>query len=201
VPLRRILLRTVLEPARTRLQARPVYQAIFGDAWDQLDERVQALFAWPGDARGCFVVRRDGGMAAGFLGRALGLPAVGTDVAVHVTVEAGDGCERWRRELGGTTLVTVQRALGRGLLAERFGVVELVLRVDVVGGGVRFRQVGAKLVTRTLRVRLPRLVAPRIDGEVSLSPETMRPHVEVSLRAPIAGLVLGYAGTVDAGPA
>src|SRR5580765_2882827 len=93
--------------------------------------------------RGLFRVRRGRTLPARMLARLLGLPAEGRSIPVRLHVQvAGEG-ERWERTFGSRVLATAQYPGPAGLLAERFGAVELRFRLEARRGVLAYRSTGA----------------------------------------------------------
>ena len=188
----------MLDPLGT-VEARPVYRVVLGAACAGLDARLRRFFSPAGTRTGRFAVRRGRRPLARWLGRRLGLPAPGSGVPVRLVIDPCPEGERWRREFAGVDLVTEQRAVGEGMLAEQFGPLEFHFRVEGEPGGVRHRQVGVTLVLGMLRLPLPGWIAPRVEGRMYVVAGDARPRVVVSLTVPLAGFLLAYAGAIESG--
>jgi hypothetical protein len=100
--------------------------------------------------------------------------------------------ETWNRRFGNDELVTRQWE-ERGLLAERFGSIELLFRLVVSEGRLLFHQVGARMRVGRARIRLPRWCAPRVSACVW---EDGRMRVSVEVHGPAVGLLCHYEGTL-----
>jgi hypothetical protein len=172
-----------------------LYARILGPAWRELDARLRGFLESRG-ASGAFLVRRGTGLISRTIGWTLRLPRAGADIPIRLIVEkSGDG-ETWRREIGAATFVTDQFAIGEGLLAERFGLLEFRLRVEADVTTVRFRQLGAALVLGALRLPLPRYLSPCVEALMHVEANEPSPRVSVVLIAPLAGLLLAYQGPI-----
>jgi hypothetical protein len=148
-------------------------------------------------AAGTFAVRRGASLAARLLARVLGLPEAGEAVPLLLSVEPrADGGERWRRSFAGKDFVTEQREHAGPLMAERTGPFELLYRLDAEGGALVYRQEGAALRAGRLRVRLPRLLAPRVEARERAAREGGGVLVSVCVTAPLIGLLVEYEGRV-----
>jgi hypothetical protein len=80
-------------------------------------------------------------------------------------------------------------------MAERTGPFELLFRLSVRGGALAYEQEGAFLRVSSLRVRLPRLLAPRVEAWERADEGGVR--VSVCVTAPLAGLLIRYEGLVE----
>jgi hypothetical protein len=174
-----------------------LYERLVGEGWGALDEPVRR-FHLRARGAGTFVVRRGEGRVARAAARLLGLPEGGEAVPVRLSVEPHAGGERWRRNFAGREFVTEQGERAAGLMAERAGPFELLFRLNVEGGALAYRQEGAALRVGGLRVRLPRLLAPRVEAwERADAGGGVR--VTVCVTAPLAGPVIRYEGLLRTG--
>jgi hypothetical protein len=174
-----------------------LYARLVGDGWGGLDEPVRRLHLRARGA-GVFAVRRGEGRFARLVARLMGLPQSGESVPLLLSVEPHGGGECWRRNFAGREFVTEQSGQsGRAgpLLAERAGPFELLFRLRVEGGALVYRPEGAALRVSGLRVRLPRLLAPRVEAR-ERADEGGGVRVEVCVTAPLAGLLIRYEGLV-----
>jgi hypothetical protein len=124
----------------------------------------------------------------------MSLPPDDAAARMRLSVEPHEGGERWRRDFGGGEFVTEQGVNSAGLLAERAGPFELLFRLRAEGGALLYRQEGAALGVRNLRVKLPRLLAPRVEARERAEEEGVR--VSVCVTAPLVGLLIRYEGLV-----
>lgn len=178
-----------------------LYERIAGEGWGRVDERVRRLHArGPASgarARGVFAVRRGRGLVARALALLLGLPAGGEAVPLRLSIEPAGGGELWRRAFAGREFVTVQRERAGALLAERAGPFELLFRLEADGGALVYTQEGSALCAGGVRLRLPRLLAPRVEArERAGDGGGAGVLVTVRVTAPLAGLVIEYEGHV-----
>lgn len=169
-----------------------LYERLVGKDWGRLDERVRRLHL-RARGEGTFAVRRGEGRVASVVARLLGLPKGGESVPLLLSVEPSGGGERWRRNFAGREFVTVQGEHG-GLMAERTGPFEILFRLTAEGGALAYDSEGAFLRVKGLRVRLPRLLAPRVEARERAAAG----GVEVSVRvtSPLTGPLISYEGTV-----
>lgn len=171
-----------------------LYERLVGEGWGSLDEPVRRLHLCA-RAEGAFAVRRGGGRVASVVARLLGLPRGGEAVPLLLSVEPHGGGERWRRNFAGREFVTEQGEHAGRLMSERAGPFELLFRLDVEGGALAYVQEAAFLRVRSLRVRLPRLLAPRVEAwERADVGGGVR--VSVCVTAPLFGPLISYEGLV-----
>ena len=176
------------EAARARL-----YERLVGEGWESLDEPVRRFHLGARGA-GLFAVRRGRGRFARVVARLLGLPEGGEAVPLLLSVEPHGGGERWRRNFAGREFVTEQGEHAGALMAERTGPFELLFRLSAEGGALAYRQENAFLRVRELRVRLPRLLAPRVEAWERADAGGVR--VSVCVTAPLTGPLVSYEGLV-----
>lgn len=180
-----------------------LYPGLLGAAWTGLDERVRRMHAL-GRAQGAgvFRIRRGHDVLARVVASLLRFPRAGEAVPTRLVVRSvpyrGASCEIWQRSFGEQKLVSRQYAGRDGLLAERFGCLELRLRLEAARGALRFLPAGSALAFGGLRIRLPGRMSPRVEGRVSAAPGAGdRLEVSVTVAAPLAGLLLAYEGYLD----
>jgi hypothetical protein len=128
------------------------------------------------------------------IARLAGFPKSSPGVAIELTVaECGKG-RTWRRQMGATTLITVQTER-RGLLAERYGLIETCFDLAQEANMLVYRQVAAAIVLGPIRIPLPRWLAPRVAARTQAVGDSV--HFRVEVAAPVAGTVLIYEGSVQ----
>lgn len=171
-----------------------LYERLVGTSWGELDEPVRRLHL-RARGEGAFAVRRGRGRFARVVARLLGLPRSGEAVPLKLSVEPHAGGERWRRAFNGKEFVTEQDEHPAGLMAERTGPFELLFRLKSEGGALAYRQEGAFLRVRSLRLRLPRPLAPRVEAWERAG-EGGGVLVSVCVTAPFTGLLIHYEGLV-----
>src|SRR5262245_32929524 len=133
-----------------------LYQKLLDASWPDLDVVLRRLHNSGETVRavGVFRVSRGNNRLARTLARLARLPAAGEAVYVRLQVTAQEECDEWRRTFAGRPLVSIQSARGPGLLVERLGIVEMLLRLKVVGGALSYQTVSAALRIGFLRVQL-----------------------------------------------
>jgi hypothetical protein len=124
-----------------------------------------------------------------------GLPPASDASSLELTITPGPGSERWARQFGSATLLTVQSERV-GLLAERARALEFLFRLEEDNGKLRFNQRGVSLQWARLRIPLPKWLSPRVEAVESAS-GTNRTHISVVVSAPFLGLLVAYDGHVD----
>ena len=146
---------------------------------------------------GSFDVRHGTNAAARLLARLLRLPAAGVGVPVRLVVTETREGECWHRTFAGRDFITDQRRMADGLMAERAGAFEMLFRLDERGGVLLYRQVGFAFRLGPLRVRLPRLLSPRVVARERTSADGSRVGVRVRVIAPLVGLLIAYGGCIE----
>lgn len=180
--------------AQTKVGVRArLYERLVGDGWNGLDEPVRR-FHLCARGNGLFAVRRGRGRVARVIARLMGLPEVGEEVPLRLSVEPHKDGERWRRNFAGKEFVTEQSEHAGPLLIERAGLFELLFRLHVEGGALAYRGEGAALRAGSLRLPLPRLLAPRVEAWERADEGGVR--VSVCVTAPLVGLLIRYEGLV-----
>jgi hypothetical protein len=92
-------------------------------------------------------------------------------------------------------VTTEQRELTPNAIAERFGCLEFHFRLETEDGATRYRQIGAWLRIGPIRVLLPWMLAPHVDGlERQIGRDAFNVHVRVTW--PLSGPILEYDGDV-----
>ena len=130
------------------------------------------------------------------LGRLMRLPppAAGLPARLCIVRRCGGaaGREEWIRTFGDVRLATrLARAGDRA--AERFGPVELRMRLRATPSEVWFIPDGAAVILGRLTFRLPGLVAPQARAH-AWSGGGRSFDVEVSVRVPLLGVLMSYRG-------
>src|SRR5262249_4658793 len=131
-----------------------------------------------------------------FLARLLRLPLPAEAVGTRLRVSPSRDAERWFRAFGGRRLVTMQRER-RGLLAERFGVLEFLYRLQVVEQGLEYDQKVVALALGPFLLRLPFWLSPRVVARESPGKGPHHTQVDVRVTHPLLGLLLAYKGQLE----
>jgi len=179
----------------------PIFRQILGPAFDQLPEPVQALHGsvaerrWQGQAS----VRRGGNPLARLVAAIMGFPPASASVPVTVAFgpdPAGHG-EIWTRDFDGRVFRSCQaagRGKDQGMLVESFGGAAFTLALEI-------RQDRMYLIPRRwtlFGLPMPGFLLPRGDSFETAADKRFCFHVEI--RAPIAGLIVGYQGWLEPEP-
>jgi hypothetical protein len=172
---------------------RPLYPRLLGDAARNLPPIVAGLHEVTNTvtAHGTGTVRHGDSRLARFVAWLLGFPAAGADRPLRVTIERDGDEEILSRHYPDSTLRTRQAAAGApgsGLLAERFGLLDLRLLLHADGEGITFDLLDA----RWLGLRLPGAVRPRLQARESVAGGAYHFHVAIAL--PLIGRLIEYHG-------
>jgi hypothetical protein len=179
------------------VNASDLYPSLLGPAWMTLDAAIRQAHVVDSAATGRFVIRYGTGVGARLLRRALRLPPEGEAHATRLAITRDGRRERWARTIGRRSLVTLQRGLPDGRLAERIGIAELRFRLDVADGRLRYSPAGVAVPLGRWAIPLPRSLAPRV--EACEEPADGRgAHVRVRISLPLIGFFMSYEGTVVA---
>jgi len=125
------------------------------------------------------------------------LPAAGEAVDVRLQVTAQEDGEEWRRTFAGRPLVSLQSARGAELLVERLGIMEMMMRLEIVGGALSYQTVNAALRLGFLRVPLPNRLSPHVTAWEKSVGDTNQIHVSVDVTLPLLGRLIAYDGVLS----
>ena len=176
-----------------------LYARLLGPAWLDLHPAIRSLHLTAGAATGRFEVLHGRGVAARLARWVLRLPSSATALGVRLTIDRDADSERWTRAFGRRLLVTTQRGLPDGSLAERFGALEFRFRLWVVGDSLTYMQAGAAVALGRLRVPLPRWMSPGVAAREACV-DGRGPHVQVRISMPLIGLMTSYEGCIQREP-
>jgi Domain of unknown function (DUF4166) len=141
---------------------------------------------------GTFAVRWGQRSLARILARLLRLPREGPAVPVRVEIERMGDREVWRRWFADRPYVTRQSRRGP-IRIERIGALEIHYRLRSTRHEVRYVQERACVRMGRLAVPLLPHLSPMVTAWAA-GPEGDRFFVAVSVRAPLVGPLLSYAG-------
>jgi hypothetical protein len=164
-----------------------LYEQLLGPSFWSLPNALVEFHRRGGRAAGTLRVDRGSNPVARFLATRLGLPRAGDRVPVGLQVTPLAGGEHWVRRFDGVRFETRQRARN-GLLEERVGWWRLIFRVTASPSGLRFQQVGM----RVLDLPMPMVLAPRTTA--AATPWEDGWWINVRLEAPLVGLICSYEG-------
>lgn len=170
-----------------------LYPTLLGPSWSSLALPVQRLHEGAPLARGVFAVRRGASLAARLLAALLRMPTAAPATPIDLRVERRGPVERWHRRFGGLGLLTTQWADG-AFLVEGMGLVQCWFRLRADAGALVFEQVRATLGWGRFTLRLPRALAPLVEGRAE--PVGSRVRVDVRIHVPLLGLLVAYEGEV-----
>ena len=91
---------------------------------------------------------------------------------------------------------TVMKGQSVAEVAERLGIIECFLGLEVTGGGLSYLQTRAALVVGPWRPPLPSWLSPRVEATETPVAEGDLVHVEVQLSLPPLGVLMSYIGDV-----
>ncbi len=189
--------------ARQAVRGSPLYPRLLGDSWAGLPAAVRRCHlrdtTTPVRGSGTFQIRHGNALLAGFVVRALRMPPAAKAVPAQLLITPDKGGERWLRTFGNCRLLTTQCAHRNGLLAERTGMIEFRFRLEVVAGGLRYRQTGAALRLGRWAVALLPWMSPQVEAQEKADdkdPNQTQVHVRVTL--PLIGLLFSYEGRIRA---
>jgi len=182
---------------QTDAERRPaLYPRLLGPAWLDLHPAIRWLHLTDGVATGRFEFHRGRGVAARLACWVLRLPSSETVLAARLTIARDAESERWARTFNRRVLVTIQRGLPDGTLAERFGALEFRFHLRVSEGALTYVQAGAGVMVGRLRIPLPRWISPRVEAREACG-DGRGAYVRVGISAPGFGLVMSYEGSVQ----
>jgi Domain of unknown function (DUF4166) len=175
-----------------------LYRRIIGSAWSNLAEPVQRFHLIDGEVcfHGNFSVGHGTNFLARLLVRLLQMPDAGQNLNTCLVVTALADGERWRRTFGESDFVTEQHECD-GNLHEYLGMMEFCFHLDVFRGVLIYQHSKTALRFGSLRVPLPRLLAPRIVASEWAPANESRVHGSVRVTAPIIGLLITYKGYLE----
>jgi hypothetical protein len=129
------------------------------------------------------------------------LPPAGEAVDLQLLVtpiepeQGGNICsETWQRNFAGHVLVSTQHHGGPGRLLERMGIVEHSFGLTVVDGGLEYKSQRVAVRLLSLRIPLPRWLAPRVTAREKPGAREDEIEVSVEVRLPWLGLLIAYGG-------
>jgi hypothetical protein len=171
-----------------------LYPGLLCPEWTPLAEPIQRAHCngTPVRAHGTFSIRHGPGRLARIVAIVLRLPDEANAVSTELTIIPEDDGERWERSFKGRRLTTRQYATRDGLLAERFGLLELRFALEVDDGALVYLQGRASIRLGPVRLNLPRWLAPRVSGREEAAGQQSRVQIEVDL--PFAGRLILYEG-------
>ena len=175
-----------------------LYPRLLGPAWFDLDPVIRRMHLPGRVVISAFEIRAADGLIARAVRSALRLPARADARDTRLVITRDARTERWARTFGRRSLVTIQRELADGSLAETIGPLELRFRLHVAGGALCYIQAGAALTVGRWRLPLPRWLAPRVEAREEREDGGDRARVHVRISAPAIGFLMSYEGWLHA---
>jgi hypothetical protein len=175
-----------------------LFQRALGPGWDGLPDVVKRGHELERElhGEGEFDITAGDSWLMRIAARLMGMPRAGRAVRTRLDV-VRDGEELvWRRDFGGSHFDSRMYAIDGGRIAECRGLVELCLRVTAEDGGIVYRSEAVRLRLGGLRISLPSVFAPRIDGRVWADGDAMRTRIQI---ASWAGTIVTYEGPLRFG--
>ena len=173
---------------------RTLYQSLLGPRFGELPEKIQAMHIGASHAEGRADIVRGESILAQLICRVAHIPKTGRDVQVVTSFEPIKNGERWTRVFNGeafTTDILIDRSAGETRLAERFG--PFLFRLEIIP-----HKDGVDLLPKSVSlwgVTLPKILCPEAVGLERVKDDKY--HFDVSVRFPLAGEVLRYAGWIE----
>lgn len=149
------------------------------------------------EAEGFGTVTHGDNRASRLLARLLRLPGEGAERPLQVTFTSSEAGEILARRYADAELVSLQApagSAGTGLLAERFGPLSLILRLEPSAEGLAF----SLLEARCLGLSLPRTLRPRLEAREFVEAGWYRFFVRLDL--PLLGRLIQYEGRLRRKP-
>ena len=173
-----------------------LYADLLGPAWSELNPTVHKahLQGETMRASAMFRIRRGRRPLARLLAMLGRLPAEADAAPVQLAVRRVPDGEAWDRRFSTTRLLSTQFDAGDGLLGEDFGLMKVRFRFAVSDGALRYATHSAYLTLGGLHIPIPKALAPRILAVESATSDGQRPHIFVSVSAPLVGLLVSYEG-------
>jgi uncharacterized protein DUF4166 len=176
-----------------------LYPRLFGVVWSEIDAALQRMHCngEPVHAAGVFRISHGTSLGAKLLLLFLRLPPPNAAAQVELIVRPVGESETWLRLFDGKPVITVQRESVSGLLAERFGPIELRFRLSFADHTIHYRQVGVILrlaLPFFPEIPLPRWASPHVSAWETAGASESETRVQVEVSAPFAGLLFSYEG-------
>lgn len=176
-----------------------LYPRLLGGRWSELAERVRLCHevAPTLRANAVLTVERGKGWLVRLGATLMRLPRAARDVRTSLEVTTVDDLQVWSRSFAGHPLVSTQYEVG-AMLAERFGLIEVQMTLEVQAGELHYRSARARLCLGPLRIPLPSFMCPKVDGRAFVEDATPPEHMSLRIRIshPLVGLVISYSGVV-----
>ena len=173
-----------------------LYRHVLGEAWTTLAPQVRGMHAPGFSARGTLTVRHGASFLARLLARLSGAPKPAESCQVALDVILAGAGQTWTRAYGDHRVTTTQWVRD-GLLVEAYAGLAVHFRlVPDEAGALVYEQVKTTLELGPFAIRLPSFLAPRARGRVAPGERPDEARVDVSVSAPVVGLLVSYVGTM-----
>lgn len=185
---------TPSELGRDLVASGDLYRRVLGDAWVTLARQVRGMHAPGFSARGTLTVRHGKSAFARLLAKLSGAPPPSEHCDVTLEVAVSRDRQTWSRTYG-RHRVTTRQWIRDGLVVEAYAGLAVHFRLVPDGaGGLVYEQAKTTLEIGPLAIPLPSFLAPRAKGRVSAGDTADEARVDVSVSAPIVGLLVSYVG-------
>ncbi len=179
-----------------RVTALELYPRLIGEAWARVAPQVRAMHSAELRAEGTMTITHGRSAAARWLARRSGAPDPGERVPVSLHVTADGERQRWSRRYGERDVTTLQLARA-GCMVEVYRGLGVHFRFELDReGALIYRQTRATLELGPISLPLPACVAPRARGRVAPGASPDSAEVDVSVAAPLVGMLVSYRGTM-----
>lgn len=177
-----------------------LYPRVVGsEAWQSLPEAVRRCHsAYPlQHAKARFKVSRGTNFLARLVGWLSGFPRPGSDIETRLEVRAFERHQTWSRWFSGKAFHSTQWITQEGLVAERQGLVVVLLELSTHEGQLHFRAAKAQLCLGPVRIPLFGWMKPRVEARAWGDESGRRMLVDIQIGAALVGLLLRYEGVVE----
>jgi hypothetical protein len=174
----------------------PVFHEVLDSAWSELPAEIRDLHDVRDTRRfqGRAKVSRGESLIAKLIGRIVGFPPAGTDVAVEVSMRKTNGREYWQRNFSGHKFSSVLSP-GKGrfdkLIKEQFGPVSIVMALVVDGDRLNY----VPRAWTFIGLPMPNALIPR--GQMCEYVADGKFHFHVEINLPIIGHIVTYEGFLE----
>jgi hypothetical protein len=174
-----------------------LYPRLLGVTWSEIDSALQRMHC-DGEfvrATGIFRIRHGTSLWARLLLPLLRIPPPTAAAKVELIIRPEGQSETWLRVFDGKPLVSVQREVPAGLLAERFGAVQFHFRLSFADHTIHYQQLEVRLTLPLFsEIPLPAWASPHVSARETAGESEMEVIVSVAVSAPLAGFLFSYEG-------
>ncbi len=168
----------------------PLFQQALGTRFKSLPESVQELHSqieYASFSGKAGVTRGQNGLSK-LIAAIFGFPKAGTEISVHVEMTCQEDCEVWRRIFDGKAFQSVLTPSRSNHFKERFGLFTFEMHLPVKSGALHMPVQKGWF----LGIPMPKALLPKSETREYEADDTF--HFDVSLSAPICGLLVRYQG-------